>query len=156
MSLFPWPRGVSLIVWGLVRNVVDPGMPTWRDLRSLRERLVDHPTARAVPLLVVDISEPVLADPLPLPPCEEARADRIAVPPGKNVAEESHECFRLRVFSVRFSESGFRRAGSAMPAPVAGQLWPLAHGDVQRPHCPLCCAVLCAVSSPKRRKEPPR
>jgi len=106
MRLFPRPGLIVFVRGRFVGDEVNPGMPLGWDLRGLRDRLVDDPAARAVPLLVVDIAEPVLADTLALPPGVEPRAQRVAVPPREQVAEESHDPLQPPAFTLRHLHPG--------------------------------------------------
>src|SRR5690242_12129714 len=93
MRLLPRPRRVVLLSGGHIDRVVQPGMPGRRDLRRLGESAVDHPAARAAPLLVIDVTEPVVAHAHALAPSIDARADGVARPPGKELGEDSHGWF---------------------------------------------------------------
>jgi hypothetical protein len=74
MRLLPRPGLVVLICRRLIGDEMYPGMPLGRDLRGLGEILIDDPAARAFPLLVVNVTKPVLTDALAFTPGIEARA----------------------------------------------------------------------------------
>src|SRR5438445_8994213 len=73
--------------------MMNPAMPTRRDRRGFGIVAIDDPAAGAAfridTALIIDVAGLVLADLLAETPGMEARAQRLAVPPGEKLQQES-------------------------------------------------------------------
>src|SRR5690606_1271088 len=92
----PLERRIILLGGWRIHLVVQPSMPAWRHHGGFRIAVIDHPAPGAAfrirAALIVDIAELVLADALALAPGVKARAERLAVPPGKELQQEFLHC----------------------------------------------------------------
>src|SRR5690606_18851123 len=92
VRLLPLARLVVLTARRDIGAVVHPAMPAGRDRRGFGIAVVNHPAARTpfgiLAALVIAVAEFVSADLGAVAPCVEARAQRLAVPPRKELREK--------------------------------------------------------------------